>query len=885
MPLFKPGDRVCDRYIIEKLAGAGAMSEVYRGRDLRVNNRLVAIKALRRNAHGTNASRAQAVTEVRSLSALAHPHIAVLYDVCTHDEADVMVMEFLEGSTLAERLRDGPLPERDALRLALQIADALACAHRQGVVHRDIKPGNIMLTPQGVKLLDFGLAQLSRPRDSPRPLEPRPPGKDTSIVGTPFYMSPEQLGGRDVDHRADIYAFGLVLSQMYTGFIPDPELGIAHRTVVAGVIEQIPSAPVRMIAEKCLRPDRSERWSDTTDLYYALTVVAETKTGGSMGDDARKSWRPAWVVAPVVIGAALVATATWWAFDRVPVRSPYEFAISPAAGTQLVSLEAGGPPAISPDGRTLAFVAADANGQTLIYTRLLGDARVTPVIGSDGASHPFWSPDSRSLAFFAHGRLLRMALPGGQPRILSDVAQARGGSWSKDGVIVFTPGFTEALYRIPADGGKAERITTLEFAQLETSHRWPVFLPDGRRFLFFVRSDRAAVQGLYEGSLDSPQRTRIGDIASSAAYADPGDTGTGYLLFARDGALTAQAFSPSQSRLLGEPIAIAQLKGPEEDTSVAPVSASTNGVVAYGSGGDTRQAFVWVDRSGQETGKLEAQGQYRNLQLSPDRKKLAAERLELRTGLAAVWLFDLGRDVQQRFGPPSIGSFGPVWIPGGENIMFVLNRGSDWELRRRSTADESELTIATSRMMQAATDWSRDAKWLIFQQQGSGAAYQWDVGALEVATGKTKLLLDSPSSEHQAQLSPDGSWLAYTSDESGRDQVYLRRFPLMNPRLLVSAGGGSQPRWSADGRELFYISANQEMMSVTFDASSDPPTLSSSRVLFKTRIAPATGLLSFCNYDVDSERRRFLIAAPPITVNPLQQIAVIVNWPERVAID
>ena len=878
MTLFKPGDRICGRFAVEALVGVGGMSEVYRGRDEKLHDRPVAIKALRTFALEDPAAvhdRLQA--EVRSLSTLNHPHIAVLYDVCAHEDVDVIVMELVDGETLATKLRKGRLPEAEALRYASQIADALAYAHRRGVVHHDVKPSNIVITAQGAKLLDFGLAFLAQPGAAPAT-----GAEDTARAGTPFYMAPEQMAGLELDQRSDIYALGLVICQMLTGFTPDSVSGLSTRTLIGGLLEQIASRPLRMVVERCLASDPDERWLHAGDLRHALAAVGEAAASPPSDPSVTRRALVSGRAAAAGLAVGLVLLAGWWIPRASPPTAEYQFTISPPPGTRFVSLETGGPAVVSPDGQTVAFVAADQSGTTRVWTRALRALVATPLYGTEGAAHPFWSPDSRFIAFFGGGRLQRITATGGATRTIAPAAQGRGGSWSPDGIILFAPGFTEPVYQVPADGGEVQPVTVLDFSNSETSHRWPVFLPDGRRFLFFVRSDRPEVLGLYLGTLDSPERVRLSSLPSSAVYAQAVDDGEGYLLYVQQGFLTAQRFSPSDGRLLGEASRLVQLPTPEEDTSVAPVSASNTGVLVHGGGSSFRQALTWLDRTGRELDVIAAQGQYRNLRLSPDGRQVALERLEIRTGLANVWVFDLDRDVQQRLALAPGASYSPVWSPDGRSVLSASYRGAQWDLVRRGAANESEVAVLRPGpprgLAQAATDWSRDGTWIIYQERGEGARDQWDLAALEISTGKTMPLASSEHNEHQGQLSPDGSWLAYTSNESGRDEVYIQRFPAMPPRLRVSTAGGSQPKWRGDGDELFYVDASQALRSVAVDRGASPLSLSASRTLFALGSAPATGFVFLSNYDVDRAGARFLVARPPEAQNVHQQLTIVVNW-------
>ena len=871
-----PGTRL-GPYEVTAQIGAGGMGEVYKAIDTRLD-RVVAIKVLSQHVPADANRKDRFEREAKALAALSHPNICPVFDVGQKNGIDFLVMEHVEGETLAKRLTKGPLPPDQTLKCAIEIADALDQAHRKGIVHGDVKPGNIMLTKSGAKLLDFGLARLGTlvKTEASAPAETNDGVEQ--IAGTPFYMSPEQLAGKAVDHRSDIYSLGIVVGQMYTAFVPQSDSGLAKRALLSGVLTQIPSRPVRLIIERCISNEPDDRWMNTSDLLYALRAVSESSSQpSSRTPRAEKRSAATFVVATAL--AVLAAVGGWWANDRAISSARYHFVVSPPEGRHFVSLETGGPAAISPDGKTLAFVAADARGQTVVMTRQLDSVDVTPLNGTEGGSHPFWAPDSRSIGYFTPGKLWKVELGGGVPRFLADAPHGRGGAWSKEGVILFTPDYTEGLFRISADGGNLRRVTSPDFLKWETSHRWPTFLPDGRRFLFVVRSDHADVRGLFVGSLDSPERTRVGDITSSAVYADFPDTRDGYLIFGQTGFLMAQRFFAPEGRVSGEKSVIARLPVPEEDTSVAPVSVSANGVLVHGGGSVTRQSLVWVDRrTGKELAVINGEGLYRNPELSPNRQRIAIEKLELKTGQASVWLFHLDRDLRYRYITTPTASYSPVWSPDGKHLLFVSYRGLQWDLMRRDTVEDVNVKVLTSDTVLAATDWSNDSKWIIYQEEGPGATDQWDISALEVSTGKARKLISTDRNERQGHLSPDATWLAYTSDESGIDQIYIQRFPQMTQKVRVSEAGGAEPKWHSNGQELFYISSDQRMMSVKIDLKSNPPVLSSSQRLFRASVAPSTGIFSVSSYDVDTEGARFLVTTPPQVENLHQQVTLIVNW-------
>jgi Tol biopolymer transport system component/tRNA A-37 threonylcarbamoyl transferase component Bud32 len=794
--------------------GAGGMGEVYKARDTRLD-RIVAIKV----SNEQFTERFQ--HEAHAVAALNHPHICTLYDIGQQDGVDFLVMEYLEGQTLQARLSRGPLAAVDVLRYAIEIAEALALAHRHGISHRDLKPGNIMLTKGGAKLLDFGLAKLREcqvpPAGAAAALPTMVPTvtKDLTakgtILGTFQYMAPEQLEGKPADSRSDIWAFGAVLYEMATG--RKAFSGSSQASVIAAILtaqpqpisEQVSGLPaLDHVVQKCLAKDAEERWQSAADVKSLLEWIAPGQTAalpGSQAGGTGRRGRRAWMTAT---GVLLAGGLGLLYFRRMPEPAPIvRFTIEPPAKNTL--REQGGLtpspefPVVSPDGQQIAFVATGLDGMSQIWVRPVAAPAPQLLPGTVGAVLPFWSPDSRQIGFFAGGKLKRIERASGISQVLADAERPLGGAWSRNRIILFAV-FGSGLRVVAASGGDSRQITTVDPASLRTQHLLPHFLPDGNHFLYLATSP--GDHAIYAGSLDSKESRRLSPAVASTAYAQvPG--GAGYLLFVRNGALLAQRFDATRLTTLSQPF---QLTGQvmANPDAMPLVSASDNGVLAYCTGGALGQ-MAWFDRTGRRLNNLGEPGTYTNPAISPDGKKVAVNQGQ---GKREIWVYDLTRETALRLTFDPADESNPAWSPDGSRIAFSSNRRGhrDVYVKNANGVGEEEL-VFESAQDKSVEDWGRDGRFLLIytlERRGD----EWLLPAPGTA-GERKLtpLLNSQFIENGGQLSPDGQYVLYASDESGRMEVYVQALPPAKGKWPISTGGGVSPRWAPNGKEIFYLAS------------------------------------------------------------------------------
>ena len=877
------GSRLGPYEIVSPL-GAGGMGEVYKARDTRLG-RTVAIKVLPAHLAPTVESRQRFEREAKTISQLSHPHICALHDVGREGEIEYLVMEYLEGETLADRLAKGLLPLEQTLRFGVQIADALDKAHRQGIVHRDLKPANVMLTRSGVKLLDFGLAKGMVPAGQQSALTALPTQvgltQEGTILGTFQYMAPEQLEGKTADARTDVFALGCVLYEMATGkkafegATQASLIGAILHTQPAAISAVAPATPPALdrVVRTCLAKDPEDRWQSAGDLARELRWIGEGSGAGEPTSAPIRSQRARrerlWMTAAIVSLAALAATVYLWRSGAGPSREPLPARFDIAAPVESTFI---GRPAVSPDGRFLVSVI-EIRGPNRLWLRPLDAATGREVPGTEGTtSNPFWSPDSRSIGYFSDGELRRVELSGGPPRTITEALQPLGGTWSKDGVILFSADAGAGLYTVPASGGARSLVAKPEKEGV-VFFKWPRFLPDGKRFLFYAEG-RSEGSGVYMGSLDSGESTLVVEGPLAAEYAN------GRLLYVRQATLLAQSFDPEGGKLSGEPAALAEGVGFNEPSSNAFFAASENGVVAFNAGGEGESQPTWYDRKGAPLSTVGPPGSYDHPEISPDGKQLAIDRAE--SSGRDLWLMDLSRGTSTRLTFHPAFDWMPAWSPDGTRLHFVSDRdglANLYEKAANGLGEEVKILKGGGRKHHLAS--SADGRFLAFQvtaerlgrggPRSSAGESKSDVWVMPLfGDRKSFPVLQTPFADADPRFSPDGRWLAYASDETGRREVYVQSFPTGRGKWQISTEGCSDPRWREDGRELFYRS-NRMLMAAPVSAG-ESFEAGTPIVLFDTK----SGAHVFAP---DASGERFLILAP--TGKEAPPMTVLLDWTSR----
>jgi serine/threonine protein kinase len=860
------------------------MGEVYKARDTRLN-RTVAVKVLPADFAADCVHRERFEREAKIIAALSHPHICALHDVGRQEGTDFLVMEHLDGETLEARLKKGALPLDQVFHIGIQIADALTAAHRAGIVHRDLKPGNIMLTRTGAKLLDFGLAKAAGPAVAGRlsMLPTTPPGltQQGTILGTFQYMAPEQLEGHDADARTDIFAFGAVFYEMLAG--RKAFEATSHAGLIAAILDRDPPPvssvqPRTMpaldrIVAKCLAKDPEARWQTARDLHDELRWVAENRPASAAAavDHPVRSRLRDRATGAVAALALVGAVAVVWLSLRssAPPPNVTRFEV-PTPPTQSVTSFA-----LSPDGRQLAYVAT-TDGQSRLWLRPLNETAARPLAGTEGATFPFWAPGGRAIGFFAESKLKRLDLDGGAPQVLADTTpQARGGTWSVEDVILFTADAgtfrtTSVLMRVPASGGTPVPVTRL--AENERSHRWPQFLPDGHRFLFFSALAGPDVQGVYLGSLDEAQPRRVLATDASVAFVPPDR-----LLFVRDDVLMAARFDPVQGTIAGEPQPVAQPVGRDEGTFSDMFSTAPDVLAYRPRGGGQRRQLVWMDRAGkvlESVGSID-ESSMGSPELDHTGQRAAMTRVVLRN--FDIWLMDASRGIPTRF------TFDPafdgvsVWSPDGRRMVFFSIRdGRDLLYEKSASGAGDERLVAADGGFPLS--WSPDGRFVLYSRPDVKTGV--DLWALPM-TGEPKpfTVVQAASDQRGGEFSPDGRWLAYESNESGRFEVYVQPFPQAGGKWQASSAGGTQVRWRRDGRELYYVAPDARLMAVSVAASPDGKTLNLGVPvpLFPTRLATGASVVPGRPQYAVAPDGRFLMNTIVDNTSP-SPITVIVNW-------
>jgi eukaryotic-like serine/threonine-protein kinase len=862
--------------------GAGGMGEVYKARDTRLD-RTVAIKVLPERSAPTPDARQRFEREARTISQLSHPHICALYDVGREGETEYLVMEYLEGETLSERLAKGPLPLDQTLRYGTEIADALDKAHRQGIVHRDLKPANVMLTKSGVKLLDFGLAK-ALPPGKAEALTSLPTQanltQEGTILGTFQYMAPEQLEGKEADARTDIFSFGAVLYEMATGkkaFTAASQASLITAIMssdpapISSVQPMTPPALDRVV-KTCLAKDPEERWQSAHDVGSELKWIAEGSQAGvpaAVVSRRKNRERLAWIIAAAL--AIVAATAIIGYFRRAPAPAePVRFEIFPPVKGIFNNVD--GPVSVSPDGHKLVFGVRDETGNSFLWVRSFDSMEAHRLDGTEDGYDPFWSPDGRFIAFGsgASGKLLRIDAGGGPVQVICDMTDGRGGSWNRDNVVLLTTnGGASPILRVPAGGGTPVPVTSLDKSRGEIGHWRPRFLPDGKHFLFLVRSSQPQNAGMAVGSLDSKEIVRLSGIDTAASWAPPG-----LLLFVRERTLMAQPFDNGRLRLSGDPFPVAKDIDYTQTFAAAAFSTSDNGILAYQSGGRAIRRLVWFDRSGKELGTLGDAGEYRgDPRISRDGRQVVAMRMDPESRVADLWTFNISRGLGSRLTfDPSIEEY-PIWSPDGDSLIFGSNRDGVGDIYRKNlVAGGSEEQLLKSDHWKNPDDWSPDGRYVVYNLRDPKT--RMDLWLLPLFGEKKPVpLVVAPFSQRRARFSPDGKWFAYVSNESGKDEIYVQPFPPTGPKWQISQGGGEWPRWAKGGRELSYVGPDYMLKVVEIKTSAafeaGVPTN-----LFKTPNAWGS--------DVTPDGQRFLVNLPAGD-NPPSPTTVVLRWDAELA--
>jgi Tol biopolymer transport system component len=859
------------------------MGEVYRARDTKLD-RDVAIKVLPELFAGDPGHLARFEREAKVLASLSHPHIAQVHGLEEADGIKALVMELVDGEDLARRIGRGPIPFNEAVVFARQIADALDAAHDKGVVHRDLKPANVMITPDGVvKVLDFGLAKPAPGEVGAEALTHSPTMFDVAgtregvLLGTAAYMSPEQARGKVVDKRTDIWAFGCLLFEMLAGraafagaTLSDTIAAILERGPDWSALPRTTTPAVKRLIERCLQKDPKRRLRDIGDARAELDEPHVAESPSTLPPAIRPRDRAVWAGAGVIVTAFAIGGA-WFAL-RAPARSvtPVRLSVVAPPGTTFTQRDITEHPqfALSPQGDRLAFVAAASGERPRIWIRSFETGASLPLAGTDGASGPFWDPDGRSLAFQSDGKLKTVSLDGAVPQNLIDRPfDVAHGAWSTDGVILYPSGNGGSLVMVRAAGGPVTTATTLDTSRNETAHRWPQFLPDGR-FIYFVGSSTPENVGVYLGSLGSQTKTQLLNASSSAIYMDPG-----YLFFEQNGVFTRQRLDLGSGTLSGapEPVgdSILGLRGP----GYLPASAAGNGTIAFWSSPLTPSDLVWVDRTGRTLRTIGAGNRYDSPSLSPDGTRvLVTTRANANEN--EMWLLDAatGSSLSRLTFTRGVARFG-IWAPNGSEVVYSMGTADGPQIFRRpaSGAGEEIRVSGISRHWAVfPDDWSRDGRWLVYVVASQNA---FDVWSLDVQQQKTEPVLQSAANEVQPRLSPTGSWLAYASDETGTFEVYVRGFGGTQGKWQISRGGGTQPVWRSDGRELFYVGLGGVLNAVAIDDRALSP--GTPRPLFQTTVPNVLAPFR-TGFAVSPDGQRFLLNS--LRSNPqISAITIVLN--------
>ena len=895
-------------YEIQSPLGAGGMGEVYRARDTRLD-RTVAVKVLASHLSSSPELKQRMEREARAISSLNHPNICTLHDIGSQDGTNYLVMEYVEGETLDERLQRGPLPLKQVVEYGMQICDALEKAHRAGIVHRDLKPGNVMLTASSAKLLDFGLAKpalMSVQANSEKGnLTPSTPTMNLSmltakpealtrqgmVIGTFQYMAPELLQGLEADPRSDIFAFGCVLYEMVTGRRAFE--GKTQLSVMSAILEKDPQpisdmqptspAFLDYTVRTCLEKNPEDRFQTAHDVKLQLGWIAKSATQSGPPALASKSHTKLGLTAIAVLALGVIALAAALV-TAGPQRRVLRTNLLPPEGTIFETLYRNGAPSLSPDGTHVAFIA-QKGGKNVLWLRSLDHLESTPVEGTDDAYYPFWSADGMAVAFFRQGKLWRTDLNAGAPTPICDAPEARGGSWSRGDIIIFTPSFGGPIFQVPAAGGTPQPVTKVPVASAYLSDRWPSFLPDGKHFLFLhspfgTAGDKNEV---HLGALDGTDKVVLEGRFYAARYV------AGRLLAVRDGSLMAWKFDISTGKVSGDPVRVVDKIETDSITALPVFSISEQGTLLYQSatGEVGNDRHFWMDEKGKQISQLSDPSVYGPTRISPDGSRIAMDVIG-QVGLSPLWIWDLNGGTRTQISASNQFADTPVWSADGRTIFFDIFGAEVRDELHVVPVDGSqpERTLIKSDRDLMPTDVTNDGKWLLYEEAVaaprdnhqsigfSSLLADADLKAFPLTPdGKAFTVLEHVSNGSNARLKPGANdWIAYQSNLSGRPQVYLTRFPDPAAKYQVSKDGGAQPVWSRDGKTLYYLDAFQKLTAVDVDVAGDSLHMGSPRTLFQTGIRhsiPTDG------YDVSRDGRFLVLNSITESTAP---VVLVTNW-------
>jgi eukaryotic-like serine/threonine-protein kinase len=861
--------------------GAGGMGEVYRARDTRLG-REVALKVLPEAFASDRERMARLRREAQVLASLNHPNIAAIYGFEDSGATHALVMELVEGPTLAERVKQGAAPVDEALPIAKQICEALEYAHERGIMHRDLKPSNVKVTPDGqVKVLDFGLAKAIEGDASAASVENSPTLSAMAtragfLLGTAAYMSPEQARGKNADRRSDIWAFGVVLYEMLSG--KRLFSGETTSDTLAAVIRAEPEwgalpanipPRIRDLLQRCLKKDPRQRLQSIGDARIAI----EETIGGTVSPPStqREVSAPQWLRLLPWALAGMLALALAAALLMIPVsrREPPSSAVvsqiePPPDTTFATESQLSVVPALSPDGKQLAFVAVGADGVQRLWARPLDSPTARVLEGTEGAGYPFWSPDSRSLGFSAEGKLRTISLSGGPPLTLADAPFLRGASWGADGTILFAPTLAGAIFRVPASGGAPQQVMQLSQSRKDFAHRWPQFLPDGRHFLFFIWSANIKDSAVWASSLDSGEPKLVLRNDSTAVYAPPG-----YLLFVRQGVLMAQRFDASSLQLTGDAQPLVTGVELAPGYFLPPFTVSENGILAYSPGvGESPLQLLWFDRTGKQVGQTGPTRFYETPRISPQGDKLAVSVGDAESGPGQIWVYDLLDGLKRRITFSGFFDVAPAWSADGKTLAFVSSRGGTPPHAYQKPADGTGSTLplfADSDLEEhvGPANWTADGRYIVFFRANLRAV----IAVPLFGDRKPFPVLQNLHGNPEAAVSPDSRWIAYVGNGG---EVDVSTFPHGSGTWQVSTNRGLHPHWRRDGKELFYQAPDNQIMAAEVSGEGETFTVGKVVPLFRA----ANGA-----WDVAPDGKKFVVETPEKPKNTSQSVTLVVNWP------